>query len=101
MAFVAKTEVSSKYLLIIGKYHNLLMFGNKVKINLKDYISKLIKSCFHVYKNYIKIYCHIDSCVEKCLLSGQIFSAVQEFINIKLKQITTFSSFILFYLFIF
>ena len=39
----------SKYPLIIGKYQNLLILEIKLKIFMKDYISKFIKFCLHAY----------------------------------------------------
>ena len=94
----------SKYLLIIGKHHNLLIFGNKVKINHNEKLNLEVNKILFTPYIYIKKSIAMLIIVWKnsfcCPLSSQIFSAVQEIINIKLLQITTFS-FILFTLFIF
>ena len=78
----------SKYLLIIGKYHNLLIFGNKVKINLNERlnieVNKILFTLYIYKKNYIAMLIIVWKSSFCCLLSSQIFNAVQEIINIKL-----------------
>ena len=62
---------------IIGKYHNLLIFGNKVKINLNERLNIEINNILSTLYIYEKFYCHVDYCVEKFFLLPPIKSNFQ------------------------